>query len=334
MVADIAARMLKVVTDDMRAELIHEPVAALHRRFGLRVQPFEGFRGDDCSCDGMYDANLVPGQAIVFYDPTPSRERQLFTLLHELGHHIIASVDPDLYDMIDMAATRSEELEHIEESACHTFAGEILLPGPVVESQLAEAGPTPATLVALKDLGAASWEATLVQVARHQTGRTALVMMRHHDRVGFVASNGRMGWPRNSRVRPTGPLSRSLSSANLTAREDVYRWGLPFEETMFADTTRIGSNLALGVMTLVPTRGLSILEDRPPSWANRTHYCPQCSEIMTVGWCDRCKGRRCRHCDVCLCSGAATDQRLCEACFQTKSVSVFDGASNRCRDCD
>lgn len=246
-------RMLGLVAPDVRAEIIAEPVAALEGWFHpLRVREVglaELFSSDECSCDGYYDTEITPGQPWILFRPDVVWERVLFTLLHELGHHLIRHVDEDLLDIVDQVAGPKGDPEHVEEQLCHGFAGEVLVPTELVESIVDGRRPTPDDIAQLKTASNASWEAVAVRAARELSGRGAVVLIRDADSLAFSAPSPalRSPWPRGSAIAPSGPLARALSDTTKN-KPETFRWGLNGALVLSCDAQPVHGHLGLAVL--------------------------------------------------------------------------------------
>ncbi len=246
-------RMLGLVSEEVRAEIIAEPVAAVERWFHpVRVREVdlaESFSSDRCSCDGYYDTEITPGQPWILFRPDVVWERVLFTLLHELGHHLIRHVDEDLLDIVDQVAGPNGNPEHVEEQLCHGFAGEVLVPTELVESIVDGRRPTPDDIAQLKSSSNASWEAVAVRAARELSGRGAVVLMRDLGSIAFSAPSPalRSPWPRGSPIAPNGALARALSDATINGRE-TFRWGLDGSLALSCDAQPVHGHLAVAVL--------------------------------------------------------------------------------------
>ncbi len=246
-------RMLGLVSEEVRVAIIAEPAAALERWFHpvavREVDLAESFSSDLCSCDGYYDSEITPGQPWILFRPDVVWERVLFTLLHELGHHLIRHVDDELLDMVDQIAGLAGDPEHVEEQLCHGFAGEILVPNELVRSILGERRPTPDDIVRLKNESNASWEAVAVRAAREIPGRGAVVLVRDKSSMAFSAPSPalRSPWPRGSPIAANGPLAAALSNKT-TNEHEVFRWGLDGALALSCDAQPVHGHLAVAVL--------------------------------------------------------------------------------------
>ncbi len=330
------ALLLDTVEPAIRGDLARDPASTIKMHFGpvgLRPLPSGSLSSDECSCDGYYEALLDPRQPWILYDSRVSAERRSFTLLHELGHHLLWSRVPELLDSIDEIAGPRGDPAAVEELLCHRLAGQLLTSDALLDRVVGGEAPRPDHLLELKDQGHASWEAAAVRLAERISGPGAVVLLREQGLVSFAAasSGSRFGWPRNSRLRPGGPLSRAFS-VDARAKEDRYRWGLAYEEELFCDTVKVHERLVIGVMSRHrSTRGLTFLQEVEPAWKRKLEYCIACGGERIDGWCDRCKGRFCRECGRCGCYRPVASNRHCEGCGLIKP---FRPGAVVCRDCE
>lgn len=328
--------LFEAIDPAIRSDLATDPGSVIKAHFGpIGIQPLPSasMTSDECSCDGYYETLLDPMKPWILYDSRVSVERRSFTLLHELGHHLVASRVPELLDVIDEIAGLRGDPAAVEEMLCHRLAGKLLTPDVLLDEVVGSNIPKPEHLRELKEKGHASWEAAAVRLAERISGPGAVVLMREPGLVSFAAAStgSRFGWPRNSRLRPGGALSRAFS-VDTRAKEDRYRWGLAYEEELFCDTIKVHDRLVVAVMSRHrSTRGLTFLEAVEPTWKRRLEFCIACNGERIVGWCDRCKGRFCRDCGRCGCYRPVATNRHCEGCGLIKP---FRPGAQLCRDCD
>lgn len=340
-VNSIVERLLALVPKALRVELANDPQHSITSWFGpIELAALQGgtHTSDDCSCDGYYLDNdgLLRTPAICFRADV-DQSRVKFTLLHELGHHLLRSIAPDLLDLIDQAAGADGDPGAVEERACHAFAAALLVPDETLEEVLAGQPPRPEHVVQLHESCKASWEAIAVKVAGRIQGAGAVVLLREPGTVSFAApSPGMPGrWPRSSPVDPNGPLARALQTGK-TARHDTYRWHLYGSRTLWSDTLPVHPSLAIGVLTEAPSDGgLNVLPDSAADPVSDPDPCPRCHDgYLTVDWCERCKGRRCPDCHACACTQTGAAERACLHCHLVKRNSMFPDDSEICFDCE
>ena len=318
--------------DDLRDE---DPVAAVEAHFEpVKVQRLPEFsiNTDDCSVDGYYEQFVDPAHPQIIYSDEGGLARARFTIVHELGHHILNTegIGDHLLDDLDRIAGPTGNPSQAEESACHRFAGEVLVPSHLLESVIGSDQLCPKHLLELHEQTNASWEALAVRTADHSSIRTVVALVRHRGEVAFAAANWLTSWRRGCQVKPRGPLDRALQS-NSTARSEVFRYGLGGAESMFCDTLQVHDHLAVAVMSSRRSSpGLSFLETVEPAWKEKEELCPWCNEERDVGWCDNCSGRKCRSCGRCGCQTPLSNP-ACPLCHQ---VGPFRDGAQICRDCE
>ena len=177
---------------------------------GLQPLPHRDLVADDCSTDGYYDPFVDPTRPWIFYaqDVAPSRVR--FTLLHELGHHLFNTSAAWLLDDLDRLGGSSERAKRIEETVCHQFASELLLPTELVDEILPSNGAVlPAHVRELHErANTVSLDAVAVLAAGRLYAPGAVVIMRDEATRSFCAARGLEDswWPRGSVVDPVDPL--------------------------------------------------------------------------------------------------------------------------------
>src|SRR5438128_1023017 len=172
-VASVTADLLAAVPPDVRADLTEEdPAAAIEVHFPpVRIKALPvAHLGDDCSTDGFYDSEIEPGRPWILYADDASPERVRFTLLHELGHHLLATSATHLLDDIDRIGHSPEGAKRTEELVCHAFAGNLLVPEALVDSIMAGDQLVPQHVVELHAQSWGSWEAVSVRASERIRG--------------------------------------------------------------------------------------------------------------------------------------------------------------------
>lgn len=300
----------------------------------LQVQPMNDREGriDNCSTDGIYETSMTDTPTILYADDVaPARAR--FTLLHELGHHLLATQFTGLLDSIDDLAGDRTSPAQVEERVCHEFASRVLVPDQLISAVVSSTGLHPRDLLELYSQCSASWEALAVRLAAASTTKVAIVLMREPGCVGFSAASGHLDspwWPRGSQVQPGGPLNRALT-LDQRARSEIYRYGLAYSARLFCDSVKVDNGLSVAVLSGTPSDGhFEILEDPAPLWVAREVFCEQCNEERTEGWCDTCRGRHCPECGRCACSKPAANP-VCPGCGLMSPKRV---GATYCRTCE
>ena len=334
----IVSALLAHLTDDVRADLRNEDLAtAIELYFGpIGFQPLPGARvaRGQCATDGYYDSQIDPSRPWIIYADDVHETRIRFTILHELGHHLLVTVAAGLLDDIDVLGAGAGGAIHTEEAICHRFAGKLLVSDALLTEVIGTDRIKPQHMVAVHEKTTASWEAVAVRVAEVMPTAGAVVLLRDGETVAFCASSSRLDsawWPRDSRLDPNGPLARGLNLRQ-TARPEQYRFGLGYARAMFCDTLPVHDGLAIGVLSEKPSDGsLSIIEEAEPAWKERVQFCEWHPGVeRDVGWCNKCKGRKCPECWRCGCNRPVQNP-LCTQCGLLKPTR--SGAS-MCRDCE
>jgi hypothetical protein len=334
----IVSALLARLDDDIRADLASEdPVTAIELYFGpVGFQPLSitGVARGQCATDGYYDSLIDPSQPWIFYADDVHETRVRFTILHELGHHLLVTVADALLDDIDALGAGGSGAIHAEEAICHRFAGKLLVSDELLVNTIGSDRVKPGHVVAVHDKALASWEAVAVRVAEVMRTPGAVVLLRDGETVAFCASSPRLDsawWPRDCRLDPNGPLARGLNLRQ-TARPEQYRFGLGFARAMFCDTLPVHDGLAIGVLGEKPSDGsLSIIEEAEPAWKERTLFCEWCPGVeRDRGWCYKCSGPYCPGCDRCGCTHPVKNP-LCPACGLRKP---FRTGATVCVDCE
>ncbi|HEU5001167.1 MAG TPA: ImmA/IrrE family metallo-endopeptidase [Actinomycetota bacterium] len=322
---------------DARADLVAEdPVAALEIYFqplGIKALSDINY-GGDCSVDGYYESMLDDARPWIFYSTNASDGRIRFTLLHELGHHLLQTSAAGLLDDIDViAGARGGEAVRIEETICHQFAGRLLVPDELLEEVVGQGPLLPEHIIEMRTRSHASWEALVVRAADRLARSGAVVLLREPGTVGFASARGLdvLVWPRGSGLDPQGPLSRAFGRPQ-RAVPDVYGFGLPFSCQLFCDTAYSEEGIAVGVLSRKPSNGgLSILQELPKPWEQQNQACHWCNGERTEGWCENCSGPYCETCGNCGCSTLTTLSKVCPVCHMQTPFRV---GATCCRDCE
>jgi hypothetical protein len=320
--------------EDLRSE---DPASAVEVHFGpIGFQPLPGAQlaSGQCATDGYYDFEIDPAQPWIIYADDVSPARIRFTILHELGHHLLLTVANAHLDDLDLLGGSGDGALRAEEAVCHRFAGNLLVPDELLSETIGTNRVVPEHVVAIHEKASASWEAVAVRVAEVMPMAGAVVLLRDGETVAFCAASSRVGsawWPRDSRLDPNGPLANGLNLRQ-TVLPEQYRFGLGYSRAMFCDTLPIQAGFAIGVLSERPSNGsLSIIEEAEPAWKERAEFCEWHPGVeRDIGWCFKCKGRQCPECWRCGC-GHPVQNPLCPEC---QMIKPFRDGATMCRDCE
>lgn len=182
-----ARRLVASIPHKARQALALDPARGLAQQFDVRIVPIEELRerrGAGGWCDGV----SLTMDRVICYAPSPGSRRQNFTLIHELGHILIAEDS----DTLDWLADRPNP-DSDQERLCDAIATGILLPEQTINQILAGAAPTTDHLYQLYTSSQASEEVCAIALAARLPVRGAFVLIRRQTAtVAFAASNG---WP-------------------------------------------------------------------------------------------------------------------------------------------
>lgn len=341
----VAKELLTLAGHDAVADLANEdPITAAEVHFSpLRVRSLPATASaftDECSTDGFYEATIDPDHPWILYNSEVSERRVRFTIAHEIGHHLLATVAAHLIDPIDRIGHRTAGggAQQTEERVCHAFAGRVIISDQILEEALASASQLlPAHVELVHERTNASWEATAVRLAGAAPQPCAVVLMREPGIVWFcAASAGLEGpwWPRGSVLAHGSPLASAFDRDRTSVR-DTYRAGLSYAEQLFVDIRAVQpGRLTVAVMSRRRSDGrFDILGPVDPIWKERELFCEWCNEEraptdrgddrerrhgddrnkLDNEWCDRCRGPRCRSCGRCGCERPLPTP-LCPGC--------------------
>jgi|SRR5665213_1347069 len=331
----IACDLLSCITEDVLNDLQGQDSAiAVEIHFSpvtLHALGTRSLSEGNCSTDGYYDPFIDPDCPRIFFANDVNKRRARLTILHELGHHLLQTTACYLLDDIDQLCSSPEDAVATEEFVCHNFAGRILVPEELLNEIIGRGQPRPEHVREIYERGSASWEAVAVRVAGRLRHPGAIVLMRDETSVSFCAPSplmGWLGWRRESRVEPNGPLSRAILG-NQNDEVDTYRYELGYAQSMSCEAVKIREGFAVAVLSELPSdRGTSLNES---SWEPTVQFCKSCIIVeRNVGWCEDCKGQRCPECDECGCTVQVTNP-VCPSCHLYKPHRQ---GSDVCRDCE
>lgn len=327
-----AQRLLEQVDPEFLAELADDPAAAVEVLFDVEVvrrPPLP--QGNGCTVDGTYDPGPQP-RILVANDVAQARQR--FTILHELGHHLI-ELDTRLNDLrIDDAARRDEDI-------CDEIAARVLLPADVVDQTLPTGVFTAMDVATLHGATRASRQACCVAASRRLRLPGCVILGLPDGTATFTAHHPVTPWriARGTYQGQDSLLTRAARSITRHARgvTTVRFASGNTSGDMHGDAFAADDDWVYQVVVADPrspwAKGFSVgLPDTGP--AAEDIECGRCGEASRA-WkapCRQCGDRTCPSCGQCSCQVGPTP-RTCESCFLLKPPNQFANGATVCIDC-
>lgn len=304
------------------------PNAALASIPDLHVVVDNATRNPTCPIDGTYD----PATATIRYRQTGNPARDHFTLLHELGHHLLAIDDDWNYDVAPLLA-EANLARHVEERLVNAFASLLLIPDDRANAAFASG----VTATAARDLYQHTSASATACLARCllEPGSRLVMLANGHGNVWYAQSNGEPYAPGTDVEQPAiahGALraSQGDGAARFTGHEGVrYRsgksnphvnWDICLDGTLvFAvvEPTRLDSRTdnrapAEWTLTCLSGCGATFTHEESPA------RCPTCREAR----CPRCRGCECQR------------EVICDRCTLALPTARARTGATRCEDCE
>lgn len=324
-----ARRIVEGLDDEVRHDLQVRPLAAIGKHFDLRITPATSFekRGANGWCDG---ASIIKA-GVILYRPTYSR-RENFTLLHELGHHLIA---------VDSAcpawAADQPEPRRLIEQVCDHIAALLLIPRAAVDAALNGDPVTAATVATLYGTTEASRTACAIAVAQRLPCQGFVLLTRPGTGTVLHASRAHEVRPypwRDDPLPRAHPLARQAPPTRTLAWWE-HRDGRRRE---FYMTTADIDGITCGVLAENDLWGIKKLHLPQQVEEDRGYdghiTCP-CGYTGPTRWwpCKTCDIPICPRCQECECDRRARNQTFerCASCIvSVRSHLLQDGL---CPDC-
>lgn len=278
-----------------------------------------------CALGALYDDRTKPARIIIRASGNPARDN--FSILHELGHHLMAEDETWQYDV--RPHLEEKQRRPVEEAIVNCFASEVLIPQPLVEDFLAE-GVTAQAIWELEDHCMASVAACCIRAAQ-QPGERLVLIADTDGRVMFSAPGGGPYPPKR------GMAQRDIADAAQRAGEDdsytligghglQYATGNTYTDVAFDVHRR--ANVVVCVVTSTRT------DHRISRDHDATGDCERCGATFPAtsssGFCTRCDSWKCPDCHTC---GCAKRLPVCDRCWIELSTSEAQAGLARHRDC-
>lgn len=328
-IAACAGQALAGVSDDVRRDLARDLSDAIRTHFGLRVQPAETFgeRGDGGWCDGV----SIMESGVILYRPTASR-RENFTLMHELGHHIIDNNVKCLSWIADQP-----DPNRVLEQVCDQIAAHLLITTADLDTALAGGPPDASAVLGLFAGTEASRSACAIAVARKLPCDGFVVLVEEGTAEVFFASRARDTRPyawRGDKIPAGHPLCQELPPARTLAW-----WQNPtgVERRPYYMSTATDSGWTVAVFAENDLFGVTDLHLPQQVGEDRGYdgqvTCP-CGFSGPSRWwpCKECGQSQCPKCGNCACARRARQRVACEGCFVSVLPHLLeDGICDACR---
>jgi hypothetical protein len=332
-----AARLEGGLSLALRRQLATDPLGAL-RDMRLRVVELQAVAtSETCSVDGAYFPAPYSPLPTIGYVPTPRSRRENFTLLHELGHHLIRLDDELLSRIAD-----EDDRDLSEERICDAFAGRVLVPDEVVLAVLNGRRPEAADLRKLYEACRGSREACAVRLAEQLRCDGYVVLLERDSRtVRFASSSPERpyAWGRGSPIPIDHPVWRAGSAGSFRGEGEVV-WRSRYRRNFWLDAVGDGP-LVLAVFAADrywKASGLGILSDPSQTRATPILFsgtCRHCGAgVYGTRACEKCGDVTCRKCGKCGCGAPAPLVKICTKCHMMKGKAQFRPGSSVCRECD
>ena len=328
-----ARRLLTGTDPEILVQLSSDPAATVTAAYGVRVElrPAEP-GGEGCPVDGTYRPGPPP---VISVARGTSPARQRFTILHELGHHLI-EYDDLLNDLpVDDAERRDEEI-------CNEVAAAVLIPDATVAEVLAHGVPTAEEVARLYNATDASREACCVAAARRLRRSGCVILGTAEGQAVFTACHPATPWwiARGTQQGPDSLLARAADRSSGRARGETR-----VRFTSGATSGRLhGDAFTLDQQWVFAV----IVDDTHSPWRTGLNLGiadrgPEGEEIECANWgeaslvftapCRSCGDRTCPGCGHCSCR-IGPRPRQCVGCFLEKPPLEFPSASSElCSEC-
>jgi Zn-dependent peptidase ImmA (M78 family) len=231
-----AKRLEAALSPATRRELASSPLAGV-RGAGVRVRAVATSDAtDECSCDGAY----FHDQRAICYVATPRSRRENFTVLHELGHHLVMSDDDLLSELADVDAVGGVGAE---ERICDAFAGRLLIPDEAIAAVLGGRRPRAADVRALYDATAGSMEACAVRLAERISCEGYVALLdRERRQVRFASQSAEFEyvWRRGTSIPRDHSVWQTGVNGTFVGQGDVV-WTSRYRKRFWLDAVGAGT---------------------------------------------------------------------------------------------
>ena len=328
-IANCARTALADVSADVRQDLAHGLADGIRNHFGLRVQQADTFgeRGDGGWCDGV----SIIDSGVILYRPTASR-RENFTLMHELGHHLVDNNIECLSWLADQP-----DPNRVLEQVCDQVAADLLVPADLVDKLIGQHALDAGAVLELYDHTEASRSACAIAIARRLPCDGFVLVIEEGATAIFFAARARdtrpYGW-RGEALPPAHPLRQDAPPARSLAWWPYPTGGARREYFMSTATAGGWTVAVLAENNLFDVPGFHIPQqvDGDRGYDGQVS-CPCGYTGKTRMWpCQRCRRPECPKCGECECARQDRKRIACENCFAgVLPHLIVDGLCDGCR---
>lgn len=278
-----------------------------------------------CSLGALYEDRLDPPRITIRASGSPRRDN--FTLLHEVGHHLLAADEIWQYDVrptLDAVARRQ-----IEEDIVNSFAAEILIPQEAVDNAF-QGTVSASSIWILADHCQASLAACCVRAANYPGDR--LVLVAYADgRVQFAVHGGGPYPPKPGVTQPSLAIAADRAAEDeayslLGSHGIVYANGSVYTDVRL-DVHRRGEMIVCVAASTRPDLRIRGAQETLGD-------CGRCGSTFpaseSTGICARCDCWKCPDCHTCECSKRLP---ICDFCCLELSAIEAQSGLKRHREC-
>lgn len=328
-IAAWSQRVLDQLSGEVRQDLSEDVHAAIELHFGLTVTPAESF--DERGAGGWCDGVSIIKSKLILYRTTASR-RENFTILHELGHHL---VDNDM-DCLSWMADQPNP-ERVLEQVCDHIAADLLVPPGVIDHTLQGSPPDANAVFNLFAATSASRSACVVAIARRLPcdGFVALIE-EGSDLVFFAARSGNTrpyAW-RGDPLPDGHPLRRTVLPER-TRTWWPYTVGSERRQLFMSTATQSGWTVAvLAENNLFDVPGFHFSQPIEDDRGYNGHITCPCGYSGKTRWwpCKECNVPQCPKCGECDCARRNRQRVKCDNCFMAVLPHlIVEGLCDACR---
>lgn len=323
----IARRLLAAhVVEELQDVAALNPKSALET-LGIIVQEDKSLApSQDCPIPASYDALSRP--PIIRLNSSSNPRRDSFSLLHELGHHLLALDEEWSFDIAPTAGHSAAA--RLEEAIANKVASLVLIPDDVVDRfPMSTERTLSAVAQSIYAATFASRAAVVQRVMDRSVGDLVLAVTDHQGRISFARSSGGLFAPAAGTIQP------SFASRILAAKPDgysgptfgsiAYRSGSSMNDVLIDASISDGFAFVAAVWANTLSQGFDDQEE---------FECPWCHTTRPASWhfltCRNCGEPRCPDCSKCGCS---SPDPICEVCSTALPAALVANGSTICELC-